>query len=143
MGTVVDLSMTLIAILVVAIAQIAAPPVATVAQGAYSGISDASEVVARSRVEWDALWKAHAGLQPIPAVDFSQEFIAAVFLGTRPSGGFGAEILGTRREAAALVIEYRERVPAASDIVTQALTSPFHIVKVPRFDGPIRFRKIK
>jgi hypothetical protein len=135
--------MMLIAILVVAIAQSATPPVTTVAQGAYSGISDASEVVVRSRAEWDALWKAHAGLQPIPAVDFSQEFIAAVFLGTRRSGGFGAEILGTRREAAALVIEYRERVPAASDIVTQALTSPFHIVRVPRFDGPIRFRKIK
>jgi len=135
--------MMLIAILVMAIAQSAAPPVATVAQGAYSGISDASEVVVRSQAEWDALWKAHAGLKPTPAVDFSQEFIAAVFLGTRPSGGFGAEILGTRRDAAALVIEYRERVPAASDIVTQALTSPFHIVKVPRFDGPIRFRKIK
>jgi PrcB C-terminal len=136
--------MMLIAILVVAVAQSAVPPVATVAQGAYSGISDASEVVVRSRVEWDALWKAHAGLKPIPGVvDFSQEFIAAVFLGTRPSGGFGVEILGTRREAAALVIEYRERAPAASDIVTQALTSPFHIVKVPRFDGPIRFRKIK
>jgi hypothetical protein len=135
--------MLLIAILVVAIAQSANPPVTTVAQGAYSGISDASEVVVRSQAEWNALWKAHAGLQPLPAVDFSQEFIAAVFLGTRGSGGFGAEIVGTRREAAALVIEYRERVPAASDIVTQALTSPFHIVRVLRFDGPIRFRKIK
>jgi hypothetical protein len=135
--------MTLIAILVVAIAQSAAPPVTTVGQGAYSGINDASELVVRSPTEWDALWKAHAGLKPIPAVDFSQELIAAVFLGTRPSGGFGVEILGTRREAAALVIEYRERAPAAGDIVTQALTSPFHIVKVPRFDGPIRFRKIK
>jgi hypothetical protein len=135
--------MTLIAILVVAIAQSANSPVTTVAQGAYSGVSEASDVVVRSQVEWDALWKAHAGLKPIPAVDFSQEFIAVVFLGTRPSGGFGAEILGTRREAAVLVIEYRERAPAASDIVTQALTSPFHIVKVPRFDGPIRFRKIK
>ena len=135
--------MMLIAILAVAFAQIATPSVMTVAQGAYSGISDASEVVVRSRAEWDALWKAHAGLQPIPAVDFSQEFIAAVFLGTRPSGGFGAEILGTRREAASLVIEYRERMPAASDVVTQALTSPFHIVRVPRFEGPIRFRKIK
>jgi hypothetical protein len=135
--------MTLIAILVLAMAQSAAPRITTVAQGAYSGINDASEVVVRSPTEWDALWKAHAGLQSIPTVDFSQEFVAAVFLGTRPSGGFGAEIVGTRREADALVIEYRERAPAASDIVTQALTSPFHIVKVLRFDGPIRFRKIK
>jgi protease stability complex PrcB-like protein len=135
--------MLLIALLVVAIAQTAAPPVTTVAQGANSGISEASEVVVRSRVEWDALWKAHAGLQPIPAVDFSQELIAAVFLGTRRSGGFGAEIVGTRLETAALVIEYRERMPAAGDIVTQALTSPFHIVRAPRFDGPVRFRKIK
>jgi hypothetical protein len=133
--------MMLPAILVVAIVQSASLAVTTVAQGANSGVSDARAVAVASRADWDALWKSHAGLQTAPPVNFSQELVAAVFLGTRPTGGFSVEILRARREGAALVIEYAERVPAASDLVTQVLTSPFHIVKLPRFDGPIHFRK--
>lgn len=131
------------AILTVAIAQAATPSVTTVAQGIHSGISDTMEVIVRSGAEWDALWKSHAGVQPAPPVDFSRELVAAVFLGTRRSGGFSAEIAGYRREGSAFVIDYVERVPAAGVIVTQALTSPFHIVKLPRVEGPIRFRRIK
>jgi len=132
----------LFAILVVAGAQ-GATPVTSVAQGPNSGIDDTREVVVRSQAEWDALWKSHAGVQPAPSVDFSRELVAAVFLGTRHTGGFRVDITGHRREESTLIIEYVERVPAADGIVTQALTSPFHIVKLPRFDGPVRFRKIK
>jgi hypothetical protein len=134
--------MLLLAILAVAGAQ-GATPVTSVAQGANSGIDDTREVVVRSRTEWDALWKSHAGAQPAPSVDFSQELVAGVFLGTRPTGGFRVDITGYRPDGSALIIEYVERVPAPDGIVTQVLTSPFHIVKLPRFDGPVRFRKIK
>lgn len=114
----------------------------TVAQGPSSGVEAPRQVVVRSPAEWDTLWKSHAGPQTAPAVDFSTSIVAAVFLGTRPSGGFRAEILGARRENDALVVEYVEGMPAADAIVTQVLTSPFHIVKLPRFNGPIRFRKV-
>ncbi len=116
--------------------------VPTVAQGPSSGVEEPRQVVVRSPAEWDTLWKAHAGPQTAPAVDFSTSMVAAVFLGTRPSGGFRAEIVGVRRENDALVVEYVERRPAADAIVTQVLTSPFHIVTLPRFGGPIRFRTV-
>jgi hypothetical protein len=115
---------------------------ATIAGGASSGIEDPRELIVRSSAEWNAVWKSHAGPQTAPAVDFSTHLVAAVFLGSRPTGGFGVEIVRTRRENEALVIEYVERRPAADTLVTQVLTSPFHIVKLPRFNGPIRFRRI-
>jgi hypothetical protein len=134
--------MMLFAILAMAGAQ-GATPVTSVAQGPNSRIDDTRAVVVRSQAEWDALWKSHAGVQPAPSVDFSRELVAAVFLGMRPTGGFGTEITGYRRDGSALVIEYVERMPAAGDLVAQVLTSPFHIVKLPRFDGAVRFLKIK
>jgi hypothetical protein len=134
--------MLLFAILAVAMAQ-SATPAPTVAQGTNSGIEDPVEVVVRSQAEWDRLWKSHGGAQSAPPVDFSKELVAGVFLGTRSSAGFSVEIAGYRRDGSALVIDYVERVPAAGAIVAQVLTSPYHIVRLPRFDGPVRFRRIK
>ena len=128
-------------VLAAVMAQVPGAP-ATVAQGAASAIDNPREVIVRSSPEWEALWKSHAGPQPAPAVDFSASLVAAVFLGTRPTAGYLVEILGTRRENDALVVEYVERAPAADAIVAQVLTSPFHVVKLPRFGGPVRFRKM-
>ena len=115
--------------------------VPTVAQGPSSGVEEPRQVVVRSRAEWDTLWKSHAGPQTAPAVDFSTSMVAAVFLGTRPTGGYRVEIVGARREDDALVVEYVERPPASDALVAQVLTSPFHMVRLPLFNGPIRFRR--
>jgi len=115
--------------------------VPTVAQGPSSGVEEPRQVVVRSRAEWDTLWKSHAGPQAAPAVDFSTNMVAAVFLGTRPTGGFSVQIVGARRENDALVVEYVERPPASDALVAQVLTSPFHMVRLPLFNGPIRFRR--
>jgi hypothetical protein len=116
--------------------------VVTVAQGAYSGIEERTENLIRTASDWQALWKAHRGSGPAPPVDFAKETIAAVFLGTRPTGGYSIEIVRARRDGTALVLEYVERRPAADSIVTQALTSPFHIVKLPKHDGPASFHNV-
>ena len=128
-------------IFMVMMAQTSSPPVATVGEGSSSGIDEPNTVIVRSAAEWDALWNSHAGPQPAPAVDFSLNVVAAAFLGIRPTAGYRVEIVGTRRENDALVVEYVERRPAADAIVLQVLTSPFHIVTLPRFNGPIRFRR--
>jgi hypothetical protein len=87
------------------------------------------------------LWKEHGVTQPLPVVNFSKEIVAAVFLGSRPTGGFNVEILSTRVEGDALIVEYGERRPGRGDIVSQVLTSPFHIVRLPAHKGPVRFEK--
>jgi hypothetical protein len=119
----------------------AGPEMTTIARGPMSAITDARQVVVRSSVEWEALWKEHGVTQPLPVVNFSKEIVAAVFLGSRPTGGFNVEILSTRVEGDALIVEYGERRPGRGDIVSQVLTSPFHLVRLPAHKGPVRFEK--
>lgn len=131
----------MVVLLLALMAQAPGSAVVSVARGEFSGVSEARQVVARTPAEWDAVWKAHAPGQTAPAVNLSTEMVAAIFLGTRPTGGYRVEITATRQDGDTLVIEYTERQPGAGDIVTQVQTSPFHLARVPRHAGPVRFLK--
>ena len=117
--------------------------VTTVARGSNSGIEMRQEVVVRTADEWRGLWSSHSPGETAPAVDLSKELVAAVFLGTRPTGGFGVDVVRARRDGDAVVVEYVERRPDPGLLVTQALTSPFHIVRLPRHDGAVRFQRVE
>jgi len=128
-------------LVVVLLAQQVPPSFETIARGGSSGVEQAQEQFVRTEAEWRALWKTHGASQAVPAVEFSTHAVAAVFLGTRPTSGFSVDTVGTHREGDTLVIEYVERRPNPGAIVSQVLTSSFHIVLVPRHDGPVRFQK--
>jgi hypothetical protein len=104
-------------------------------KGLDSQMDDARRATARSAVEWEKLWRMHAGERKLPVVDFGKEIVVAVFLGSRPTAGFAVEIVDARADGAALVVHYRETRPAAGGITAQVLTSPYHIVAVPRPAG--------
>jgi VWFA-related protein len=111
-------------------------------RGTHSNIDGARQVVVRDAAGWGALWKQHAGERPMPAVDFAREAVAAVFLGTRPTGGFGVEIVGAGQKAGAFVVQYRETKPGADAIAAQVITSPFLLVAMPRVDGDVKFERV-
>jgi PrcB C-terminal len=121
-----------------------AGPVRSIDKGFDSQIDDARQATVRSTAEWEKLWRQHAGERAHPAVDFGKEMVAAVFLGSRPTAGFSIEIVGTREEGAALIVQYRETRPPAGGIVAQVLTSPYHIVAVPKPAAvkDVKFEKI-
>lgn len=114
--------------------------VTTVAQGEYSGVEEPQQVVVRTSEEWRKLWREHAGDEAAPEVDFTREMVAAVFAGTRPTGGYSVEIVSATRGGDTVTFEYREQRPSPDALLTQALTSPFHIVRVARHEGPVTFR---
>ncbi len=128
-------------LLCAAFMQAAPAPTDTVARDQMSGIEEPREAVARSADEWATLWREHAGIQPAPRVDFGTRMVLAVFLGMRPSAGYGVEIVGTRAEGTGLVVQWRERRPDRDMIAAQVLTSPVHIITVPKVAGAIRFEK--
>jgi hypothetical protein len=107
-------------------------PMRNIDKGEMSNVDDGRQVSARSVDEWSKLWALHAGERTRPSVDFAKEVVAAVFLGTRPTAGFSVEIVRVRQEGVALVVEYKETRPAPGSVAAQVLTSPFHIVAVPR-----------
>jgi uncharacterized membrane protein len=65
--------------------------------------------------------------------------VAAVFAGECPTPGYGVEVTGTTREGTDLVVQVEERVPDPACVAAQIVTSPYHIVTLPRDDGPVRF----
>ena len=121
--------------------QMSPAPMATVARDIMSGIDEPRQSVARSAAEWTKLWREHAGDQPVPKVDFATRTVLAVFLGTRTSAGYAVEIVGTRAEGTGLVVLWSERQPERDMVSAQILTSPSHIVTVPKVAGAIRFEK--
>lgn len=120
----------------------AAPaPIETLNRDQSSGVEQARQVVVRSADEWTKLWREHAGDKPAPKVDFANRMVVAVFLGSRPSAGYAAEIVGTRADGTGLVVEWRERAPDRGMVAAQIMTAPAHLVSVPKVTGPVRFEK--
>lgn len=123
------------------------PPVETISvdtidRGNTSDVASSRQAVARTPVEWRELWQAHAPSRPAPAVDFAKTMVVAVFLGTQPSAGYAVNIVRTRAEGGALIVEYVEKRPAPDAITAQVLTSPFHIAAIPAHAGEVRFEKV-
>jgi hypothetical protein len=118
----------------------------TIGKGSRSGVRERLHAVARSQGEWQKLWQRHTSAEtnpsPPPAIDFNKEFVGAIFLGEKPTGGFAVEIVKAERNGGELVINYKEVNPAPGAIVTQALTQPFHIVRIDgAVDSKVTFRR--
>ena len=114
--------------------------VETIAHGNSSRIAQPRRVLARTAEEWRALWAAHSGPEaPEPPIDFAARMVAGVFAGERPTSGFGVRITGTHRDGASLVVSVEEQRPPDGAMTAQVITSPFHLVSLPRYDGRIMF----
>src|SRR5262245_10653403 len=131
--------------LLAALFQGAAAPSATmksVDKGAMSAIESQRQVTVRTPEEFATLWKAHARDRKMPDVDFGSTMVVGIFLGSRPTGGYSAEIVGAEPDGNTLVVKYKETRPGRGVMTTQVLTAPFHLVAVPKFDGQVRFEKM-
>lgn len=108
--------------------------------GYYGGRQSFSLLALRTADEWDAFWRQVQRPKP-QSLDTAREMGVAVFLGQRNTGGYGVEILQVKAEGGKLVVEYRETTPSPDMMVTQALTTPWTVVVVPRSDLPLESRK--
>jgi uncharacterized protein (DUF885 family) len=104
-----------------------------VAYGAYSAHEGGRSVeLIEDATEWQRAWAAIGGGRPIPEVNFGTRAVIIAYQGQQRTGGYSIEIAGIRRDGIVLAITTRERRPASGDVTTQALTSPFVAVSVPR-----------
>ena len=113
-----------------------------VMSGGTSGVLEQGVVIARDGDEWNALWAQHSNRQiptpDAPAIDFDTSMIVAVFLGERPSGGYGIELDSCRVEEGHVVVRAHETTPDPEKAQTMAMTSPFVIAAVPVTAGAAR-----
>ena len=118
-------------------------PMKTLEGGTDSQIEEPHQLTARSAEEWPKLWREHAGERARPSVDLARDMVVGVFLGTRPTAGFGVQIVSAHVDRGALVVQYRETRPSGDSITAQVLTSPYQLVTLPKRAGEIRFEKIE
>jgi hypothetical protein len=78
----------------------------------------------------------------MPAIDFSREMVVAVFLGSRPTAGYGVEIVSAVGNSGTLVVAYVEAAPSRDAVAAQIPTAPYHLAAIPRHDGEVRFQKV-
>lgn len=77
---------------------------------------------------------------PFPEIDFSKRMVAAVWLGESNSSGYNIEITGFDEQEDRFQIWVRNEFPDPSCAYLTVITTPFHIVSLPRSDKPVTFR---
>lgn len=115
----------------------------TIARGDASGVVEPGRAVAGTESEWRALWAVHAGpgVAP-PPVDLGAVTIAAAFAGEKPSAGYAIAITpwqaavqpGAARQ---VTLAVEQTAPGAGTVTATIVTSPFHIVAIPRSAGEV------
>ena len=122
-------------------------PIRRLEKGAHSGVVEPRQVVIKDKADWQRLWREHSSQsqpqQPIPEVDFAKEMAIFVAMGQQFSGGFAIEIEKMERSEGRLKIFVRHMAPGPGAMVSQALSTPFEIVAVPRAELRPEFVEIK
>src|SRR5690606_37725434 len=114
----------------------------TVASGTQAtGVQDQRFEIIASQQQLVSFWtRAHASqLQPppLPDADFRRETLVAIFMGQRPTGGHAVEVRRVSDERGELYLDVAFVAPAAGAMTTQAVTSPWTLVRVLRGGYPV------
>jgi hypothetical protein len=80
-------------------------------------------------------YQAFFGHAAPAAVDFSSEWVMFYAAGTKPTGGYDASFLAVLRAGGSLIAITRLGSPGASCGTTQALTTPYALIKLPAQPG--------
>lgn len=129
----------------------------TIEKGVNSNIKDRGAFVIDNEKDWEAFFVQLKGITSIQLkqIDFSKETVIAVFSGEKPTGGYSIGVTSIKfispsikpgdiipinqlivnlefAQEGYLDVLVTESFPNQGDIVTQATTSPYHIVKIPK-----------
>lgn len=126
-------------------------------RGVMGPFGPPQNLVARSQAEFDSQGMSQL-LDPaalIAPIDWSKEMVVATLMGTRNTGGYSIQITEIRREQLfvilpvpgpppswELVVKYRTTSPPAGSFVPQVITAPYHMVRLPRHAGTVRFEQV-
>lgn len=108
--------------------------VTELASGNNASVTSSAVQVATTQGALNALYNLAYGRQtgaPAAPTLGSDETVVAIFLGQRPTGGYGVRVTGASAQGGVLTLTVNLTAPGPGSITTQALTSPWTIVRVP------------
>lgn len=104
-----------------------------------SGIHAAGTVVVKDALTWAGLWRQHAPGRALPAVDFAANMVVGVFMGSGASSCYTTAIDGVARTADRIIVHELRSVPGPDIVCAMYVTTPAHLVVIPRSDLPVEF----
>ncbi|MBV9210079.1 MAG: DUF885 family protein [Acidobacteria bacterium] len=106
------------------------------ATGAWSSFEGARHMeLVSNQAEWQRVWRTVGGDRPMPEVNFNTRAVVVVYQGRKSTGGYSIAVEEIRRTGSNLVVKVKEQSPRPGEITTDALTSPFVVVSIPRPPG--------
>jgi hypothetical protein len=113
-------------------------PAEIVLNGTFCSVDEKREAVVNSNDELNKLMvDVYRNLDQVPkspVVDFNKNTLIAVFIGARNTGGYMVDIDSVTEGSKNLTVNVTETKPGKSCVVTEAITKPFTIVKIPKTD---------
>ncbi len=101
--------------------------------------ADTTEVIVRSREEWEEIKDKMRPPQPFRDVDFDED-VVIVLARQASTGGYSVDVQRVDRIGEEIVVQYVLGVPEDECITTQGRTTPFRAVAFERVeDAEIRF----
>jgi hypothetical protein len=108
-----------------------------------SGLADAQRRVIRDEVTWasvwEAIWRNHTPLPPLPQIDFGREMLVVASTGIKPSGGYAIVVEGVEEVGGVLQVKLLSTSPHDRCFVTAAITHPVDVARIPASTREVRF----
>jgi hypothetical protein len=111
--------------------------------GAYASVSEKKQVMVTNNDDYQKLMsEVYANLDQmprIPEVDFTKNDVVAVFMGAKNTGGYSINVDKVIKRTDAVTVSVYETSPGSKCILTQSVTQPYEIVKVPKLNQKVKF----
>ncbi|MEQ1746601.1 MAG: protease complex subunit PrcB family protein [Saprospiraceae bacterium] len=105
-------------------------------RGTQCGIMAPKQVLAKSQAEFDNLWReAFEGMDmppSKPSVDFSANWVIAVFLGEKNKGGFDLDIQAIAEAGGKTTVTVKATRPGPNCMSTMSIEYPYLLASMPR-----------
>jgi hypothetical protein len=104
--------------------------------GQFSQVESYRTFVIRDQSQYESYWFRTTGNPPAAApkdVNWLKNELLAIHLGQKPTGGYSVYVGGVNQiEGLTYAVSLVEQRPAAGARVTQSITSPFVIIRLPK-----------
>lgn len=113
----------------------------------YSNYSEEGEITKKIsskevfEIEWEMV---HSGMEPVPElpdVNFDKRDLILLMMDTKPTGGYGIDLVSVQAKDEHLTVQYAEQHPGENCFTTQALTRPYKFISIPKSDKEVKFLK--
>jgi len=98
----------------------------------------AQNIVFRDEASWRSFWQKHSA-DPVPWVDFTKSTIIGVFLGVKPSPGYGVKIISAQKNESQIIVSGFEYTENPTCVYPGVVVYPHHLILLPSSQNEVVF----